>query len=82
MIRHVAGLADIVEDVNEALKFYRDTLGLEVKEQDGDASKRQPLTGSPRPENGTLESKHLPRPLPRRQRAGFCGNAVGARIGE
>ena len=35
MIRHVAGLADIVEDVNEALKFYRDTLGLEVKEQDG-----------------------------------------------
>jgi catechol 2,3-dioxygenase-like lactoylglutathione lyase family enzyme len=36
MIRHLAGLADIVEDVNEALKFYRDTLGLEVKEQDGD----------------------------------------------
>ena len=36
MIRHVAGLAEIVEDVNEALTFYRDTLGLEVKEQDGD----------------------------------------------
>ena len=36
MIRHVAGLADVVEDVNAALAFYRDTLGLEVKEQDGD----------------------------------------------
>ncbi len=36
MLRHVAGVAEIVEDVNEALTFYRDTLGLEVKQQDGD----------------------------------------------
>ena len=36
MLRHIAGLAEIVEDVNEALKFYRNMLGLEVKEQDGD----------------------------------------------
>lgn len=35
MIRHVAGVAEIVEDVNEALKFYCDTLGLELKERDG-----------------------------------------------
>ena len=36
MLRHVAGLAEIVEDVNEALAFYRDVLGLEVERQDGD----------------------------------------------
>jgi catechol 2,3-dioxygenase-like lactoylglutathione lyase family enzyme len=36
MLRHVAGLAEIVEDVNEALAFYRDLLGLEVVRQDGD----------------------------------------------
>jgi len=36
MIRHVAGVAEIVEDLGEALKFYRDTLGLEVKQQEGD----------------------------------------------
>lgn len=36
MLRHMAGVAEIVEDVNEALKFYRDALGLEVKEQNGD----------------------------------------------
>ncbi len=36
MIRHFAGVAEIVEDVNAALAFYRDTLGLEVKQQMGD----------------------------------------------
>ena len=36
MIRHVAGLAEIVEDVGEALRFYRDVLHLEVKEQHGE----------------------------------------------
>lgn len=36
MLRHVAGIAEIVEDVNEALAFYRDVLGLEVKQQQGD----------------------------------------------
>ncbi len=36
MIRHLASLAEIVEDVNQAIAFYRDTLGLEVKEQHGD----------------------------------------------
>lgn len=36
MIRHFAGVAEIVEDVPAALAFYRDTLGLEVKQQMGD----------------------------------------------
>ena len=36
MIRHLVSLAEIVEDVNRAVAFYRDTLGLEVKEQHGD----------------------------------------------
>jgi catechol 2,3-dioxygenase-like lactoylglutathione lyase family enzyme len=36
MLRHIAGLAEIVEDVNEALEFYRDVLGLTVEKHDGD----------------------------------------------
>jgi catechol 2,3-dioxygenase-like lactoylglutathione lyase family enzyme len=36
MLRHVAGVAEIVEDVNKALEFYRDLLGVEVEKQDGD----------------------------------------------
>ena len=36
MIRHLAGIAEIVENVSEALTFYCDTLGLEVKEKLGD----------------------------------------------
>ena len=35
MIRHVAGVGEIVEDVEAAVTFYRDVLGLEV-EYDGD----------------------------------------------
>ena len=33
MLRHIAGLAEVVEDFEEALKFYRDTLGFQVNEQ-------------------------------------------------
>jgi catechol 2,3-dioxygenase-like lactoylglutathione lyase family enzyme len=36
MVRHLAGVAEIVEDVPAALAFYRDTLGFEVKQQMGD----------------------------------------------
>lgn len=36
MVRHLAGVAEIVDDVNAALAFYRDTLGFEVKQQIGD----------------------------------------------
>jgi catechol 2,3-dioxygenase-like lactoylglutathione lyase family enzyme len=35
MIRHVAGIADIVDDVASAVTFYRDTLGLSVEYEDG-----------------------------------------------
>ena len=31
MIRHFAGVAEIVEDFEAAIEFYRDTLGLEVE---------------------------------------------------
>ena len=31
MVRHLASVAEIVEDFNKAVQFYRDTLGLEVE---------------------------------------------------
>jgi catechol 2,3-dioxygenase-like lactoylglutathione lyase family enzyme len=36
MLRHIAGLAEIVEDVDEAVAFYRDVLGLTVEQQNGE----------------------------------------------
>jgi len=36
MVRHVASVAEIVEDVSRAVAFYRDVLGLEVKQEHGD----------------------------------------------
>ena len=36
MLRHVAGLAEIVEDVNQAVAFYRDVMGLQLEQQNGD----------------------------------------------
>lgn len=35
MIRHLAGLAEIVEDVDEALSFYCEVLGLPLKDRMG-----------------------------------------------
>jgi catechol 2,3-dioxygenase-like lactoylglutathione lyase family enzyme len=35
MIRHVAGIAEIVEDLEGAIRFYRDTLGLAVERKEG-----------------------------------------------
>ena len=41
MIRHVAGIAEIVEDFERAVSHYQDTLGLEVRrEADGYATVR------------------------------------------
>jgi catechol 2,3-dioxygenase-like lactoylglutathione lyase family enzyme len=34
MIRHLAGIAEIVEDLDAAVRFYRDALGLEVEVKD------------------------------------------------
>jgi catechol 2,3-dioxygenase-like lactoylglutathione lyase family enzyme len=36
MIRHVAGVGEVVEDVGAAATFYRDVLGLEVEYVEGD----------------------------------------------
>ena len=36
MLRHIAGLAEIVEDINEAITFYCEVLGLKVEKRDGD----------------------------------------------
>lgn len=36
MIRHVAGIAEIVDDVDTAVGFYRDVLGLTVKQEAAD----------------------------------------------
>jgi catechol 2,3-dioxygenase-like lactoylglutathione lyase family enzyme len=36
MIRHVAGIAEIVDDVEAAVRFYQDVLGLEVQHEPGD----------------------------------------------
>jgi len=30
MVRHVAGVAEVVDDIEAAVRFYRDDLGLEV----------------------------------------------------
>lgn len=35
MIRHVAGVGEVVEDVPAAVAFYRDVLGLEVEYEEG-----------------------------------------------
>ena len=34
MIRHVAGIAEIVEDLDGAVRFYRDVLGLGIEVKD------------------------------------------------
>jgi catechol 2,3-dioxygenase-like lactoylglutathione lyase family enzyme len=34
MIRHLAGIAEIVDDLDAAVRFYRDTLGLPVELRD------------------------------------------------
>lgn len=36
MIRHIAGIAEIVEDVQAAVNFYREVLGLPVQHAPGD----------------------------------------------
>jgi catechol 2,3-dioxygenase-like lactoylglutathione lyase family enzyme len=35
MIRHLAGIAEIVQDVDAAVEFYRNTLGLKVEHEPG-----------------------------------------------
>ena len=35
MTRHIAGIAEIVEDVSLAVRFYREALGLNVEHEEG-----------------------------------------------
>ena len=35
MIRHLAGIAEVVDDMEAAVKFYRDVLGLNVEHESG-----------------------------------------------
>jgi len=35
MIRHIASIAEIVDDLEGAVRFYRDVLGLEVEQEPG-----------------------------------------------
>ena len=41
MIRHVAGVAEIVDDVPAAVAFYTEALGLEIKQRMGDDARRR-----------------------------------------
>lgn len=36
MVRHIADIAEIVEDIEAAISFYRDVLGLPVQHEQGD----------------------------------------------
>ena len=45
MIRHVAGVGEIVEDVEAAVAFYRDVLGLEVEHESGNDYAEVKVTG-------------------------------------
>lgn len=35
MIRHIASIAEIVDDLDETMRFYREVLGLEVEHESG-----------------------------------------------
>jgi catechol 2,3-dioxygenase-like lactoylglutathione lyase family enzyme len=45
MIRHAAGLAEIVDDFDAAVRFYRDTLGLSVEPKEEGAYAEVKLGG-------------------------------------
>jgi len=38
MIRHVAGVAEIVDGIDAAVQLYRNDLGLDVKHDSGEAN--------------------------------------------
>jgi catechol 2,3-dioxygenase-like lactoylglutathione lyase family enzyme len=45
MIRHVAGVGEIVDDIDAAVKFYRETLGLEVNHSPGEGYATVSISG-------------------------------------
>jgi catechol 2,3-dioxygenase-like lactoylglutathione lyase family enzyme len=47
MIRHIAGVAEIVDDIEAAVRFYRETLGLEVDHTAGEGYASVSISGVP-----------------------------------
>jgi catechol 2,3-dioxygenase-like lactoylglutathione lyase family enzyme len=47
MIRHVAGIAEVVDDIDAAVQFYRDDLGLEVNHDPGESYATVAISGIP-----------------------------------
>ncbi len=45
MIRHVAGVGEIVDDIEAAVRFYRDELNLEVNHQPGETYATVSISG-------------------------------------
>ncbi len=47
MIRHVAGVAEVVDDIEAAVRFYRNDLGLEVNHEPGESYATVAVSGVP-----------------------------------
>jgi catechol 2,3-dioxygenase-like lactoylglutathione lyase family enzyme len=47
MIRHVAGIAEVVDDIEAAVRFYRDDLRLEVNHEPGESYATVSVSGIP-----------------------------------
>jgi len=47
MIRHVAGIAEVVDDIESAVEFYRSNLGLEVNHEPGEGYATVAISGIP-----------------------------------
>ena len=47
MVRHVAGVAEIVDDIDAAVQFYRENLGLEVDHTSGEGYASVSISGVP-----------------------------------
>jgi catechol 2,3-dioxygenase-like lactoylglutathione lyase family enzyme len=47
MVRHVAGVGEIVDDIDTAVKFYRERLGLEVDHSPGEGYATVSISGVP-----------------------------------
>ena len=46
MIRHISAIAEVVDDVDAAVEFYRDVLGLTIEHQPGGGYATVEITGS------------------------------------
>ena len=46
MIRHISAIAEVVDDVDAAVKFYRDVLGLTVEHKPGGSYATVEISGA------------------------------------